>query len=79
MQCVVKRFATKNLFSFENIYYDELSFLTSDDEESWDDDIEGDPPYPTYHFDVALSRQAAQREASEKKEAVALWREGVGS
>jgi hypothetical protein len=63
------------------IYFYELPFRAEDDDdddvESWGDDIGGDPPYPSYHFDVALGRRAALQEAAEKRDAVALWSQGV--
>jgi hypothetical protein len=79
MQCV-KRFATAEFLEENRLYFYELPFRTQDDYdndlEPWSDD-EIDPPYPSYHFDVAMLRYAAMRETAEKMKEVLRWSQGI--
>ena len=84
LQCVAKRFATKDYKSYPNIHFHVFPFKTDDDDDIDDmpgpeDGNDSEPPYPTYHFDQYLARQARLLDMNERAEGIALWSANVAS
>jgi hypothetical protein len=81
IQCVLKKFATPDYKSIKHIRYFVLPFRTRDDDESdrdFDDERNiADPPYPSYHFELAQWRAFQRLEAVERNHAIEEWKSGV--
>jgi hypothetical protein len=76
MQCVIKRFGTPDYHALPNIEFYELPFKTEDDDDDqiYEHDDEGTPPYPSYHFDHFISQTAERLALAERRDAVEQWR-----
>lgn len=75
LQCVLKRFATPDYRSFNNIVHYEMPFKTSSDSDidEFEDDGSAEPPYPSYRFDRYLQEQAERLRLFERNEAISGW------
>ena len=84
VQCVFKKFATRDFREFSNISYFVQPGDSDDDDDDDDSDRDfddprniADPPYPGYLFDLNQSRALQHLEKAERHQAILAWNSGV--
>lgn len=81
LQCVLLRFATDQYRQLLNIAFFVYAFKTIDDEsdDEFEDDINDEPPYPSYRFDRLMALQWEKHREQEQFKEVAQWASKVAS
>ena len=83
LQCVLLRFATDQYQQLPNITFFVHAFKTADDEsddlDEFEDDINDEPPYPSYRFDRLMKLKWEKHREKERLKEVAQWVSNVGS
>ena len=83
LQCVLLRFATDQYKQLPNIAFFVHAFKTADDEsedlDDFEDDINDEPPYPSYRFDRLTELKWEKHREKERLKEVGQWASNVGS
>jgi hypothetical protein len=81
LQCVLLRFATDQYKQLANIAFFIHPFKTADDEsdDEFEDDINDEPPYPSYRFDRMTELKWEKHCEQKKLKEVAQWASKVRS
>ena len=82
LQCVLLRFATPQYRQLPGISFFIYPFKTADDDESddeFEDDVNDEPPYPSYHFDRIMTLRQEKLWEQEQLKEVAQWASKVAS
>ena len=76
LQCVLLKFGTHQYKCLPNIAFFVYPFKTADDDESddeFEDDVNDEPPYPSYRFDRLMEQQWEKHREQERFKEVAQW------
>ena len=81
LQCVLLKFSTHQYKCLPNINFFVYPFRTTDDEsdDEFEDDINDEPPYPSYRFDRLMAQQWEKHREQEHFKEVAQWASEVTS
>ena len=81
LQCVLRRFGTHQYKHLPNITFFVYPFKTADDEsdDEFEDDVNVEPPYPSYRFDRFMEQQLEKHREQERFKEVAQWASEVAS
>ena len=82
LQCVLLRFGTSKYKQIPNITFFAYPFKTADDDDSddeFEDDVNDEPPYPSYRFDRFMGQQWERLQEQERSKEVAKWASEITS
>jgi hypothetical protein len=86
LQCVLKKFATDEYKQIQNICYISLPFRTREEVEGEEIDLDFDdeinianPPYPSYHIELAEATARLHLEDAERNCDIVAWNSRVSS
>ena len=80
LQCVLRRFATPQYRQLPDIAFFIYPFKTADDDsDEFEDDVNDEPPYPSYRFDRIMTLRLEKLREQERLKEVAQWVSKVAS